>query len=119
MRLSLITSACVALFTSSACYRLTPQKGGGMVKPQQGRTVVPADVALPDGYAIELVLEKLIFPTAVVWDDRDRLYVVEGGYSYGEVFLPPRLLRVDEGGRTTVVATGEKNGPWTGIAFHR
>ena len=46
------------------------------------------------------------------------MYVIEAGYSYGEVFLEPRLLRVEPGGSVTTVATGAKNGPWTGVTFH-
>jgi glucose/arabinose dehydrogenase len=42
---------------------------------------------------------------------------VEAGYSYGEAFTTPRLLRVDANGRTTPVATGSRNGPWTGGSF--
>jgi glucose/arabinose dehydrogenase len=34
------------------------------------------------------------------------------------VFTTPRLLRVEADGKTTVVATGARNGPWTGIVFH-
>jgi hypothetical protein len=30
----------------------------------------------------------------------------------------PKLLRVETDGRTTVIASGERNGPWTGVTFH-
>ena len=46
-------------------------------------------------------------------------HVVEAGYSYGEVFTTPRLMRVNKDGSTTEVARGGKNGPWTGVAFAR
>jgi hypothetical protein len=44
--------------------------------------------------------------------------VIETGYSYGEVFQIPKLLRVGKDGSTTTIATGTNNGPWTGITFY-
>ena len=86
-------------------------------KPEQ-RQVDPADVLLPEGYKIEVVGRNFTFPTAVVEDEQGGLYVTESGYSYGEVFLPPKLIRIEEDGSTTVIAEGEKNGPWTGVTFY-
>jgi len=40
------------------------------------------------------------------------------GYSYGEVWTVPRLLRIQPGGEATVVASGGKNGPWTAVTHH-
>lgn len=93
--------------------------GGGEVLIAGPRDVAPRDVVLPDGYRIEAVMTGLNFPTATVTDDANRLYVLEGGYSYAEKYATPRLLRVEPGGRTTVVARGKKGrGPWTGVSFH-
>jgi hypothetical protein len=44
--------------------------------------------------------------------------VLESGYSYGEVFKEPRLLRIGGNNQVTVIATGSKNGPWNGIDYH-
>jgi glucose/arabinose dehydrogenase len=44
--------------------------------------------------------------------------VLEAGYSYGELWTVPRLLRVEPDGQLRVVATGGDNGPWTGVVFH-
>ena len=44
--------------------------------------------------------------------------MIETGYSYGEVWAVPRLLRVESDRRMTEIATGQKNGPWTGITFY-
>jgi hypothetical protein len=38
--------------------------------------------------------------------------VTEAGYSYGEVWTKPRLLRIDPEGGFTIVAEGSRNGPW-------
>ena len=100
------------------CYGMRPSAGGGtMSELVAERKVDPADIALPDGYTAEVVATGLTFPTGVAFDDSGTPYVVEAGYSYGEVWDTPRLLRI-EGGRPAVVAGGGKNGPWTGVARH-
>ncbi|OGU08953.1 MAG: glucose dehydrogenase [Geobacteraceae bacterium GWC2_58_44] len=75
------------------------------------------DIALPDRYKIEVVASGLTFPTGVTFDDQGIPYLVESGYSYGEVWEVPRLLRVEQE-KITPVAEGGKNGPWTGVTRH-
>ncbi|AHM60141.1 hypothetical protein D770_09420 [Flammeovirgaceae bacterium 311] len=108
------------LLCFSSCYQLRKSNGGGQLSytPDKNRAINTSDILLPEGYAIEAVASNLTFPTASAIDERGRLYVVEAGYSYGEVFLKPRLLRIEQDGGSTVVAEGEKNGPWTGITYH-
>lgn len=103
---------------ASGCYRMRASNGGAQLKQIPQRTINAADVALPPGYKIEAVANGLTFPSAAAFDDEGKLYVIETGYAYGEVWELPRLLRVESNGSTTVVATGEKNGPWTGITWH-
>ncbi|HYO16508.1 MAG TPA: PQQ-dependent sugar dehydrogenase [Thermoanaerobaculia bacterium] len=100
----------------TACWSILPSKGGGQTSFDGTRQVDPSGIALPDGYRAEVVATGLTFPTAVAFDDRGGVYVLEAGYSYGEVWTTPRLLRVEPGGRTAVVATGE-NPPWNGTVF--
>lgn len=100
----------------SGCFWLAPSKGGGEIDETTRRRVDAADVAVPEGYRVEVVARGLTFPTAVALDDADRIHVVEAGYSYGEKFGVARLLRL-EGGRFTTLASS-RNGPWTGIAYH-
>lgn len=110
-----LLAACLAL---SGCYGMRPSAGGGTSsKLVPERTVDARDIALPDGYTAEAVMSGLIFPTGVAFDEKGTPYVVEAGYSYGEVWTTPRLLRIKEG-KATVVAQGGDNGPWTGIARH-
>ena len=100
------------------CYGLLPSKGGGQLSyTPEGRQVNPADVLLPEGYRIEVVTDGLTFPTAVTFDEEGTAYVIEAGYSYGEVFLQPKLYRIGSGGDTTLVYAGEKNGPWNGLTY--
>ena len=85
------------------------------VKPRRPN---PKDVALPEGYEIEVVARGLTFPTAITFDENGTPYVLEAGYSYGEEWAEPKLLRIEQNGERTVVATGDKNGPWNGIDYY-
>jgi glucose/arabinose dehydrogenase len=109
--------ACILALTSG-CYVMRPSNGGGKASFSPPRQTNPEDVALPEGYKIEVVAQNLTFPTGVTFDDEGKLYVVESGYSYGEVFNTPKLLRIDDKGAATPIATGATNGPWTGVIFH-
>lgn len=92
--------------------------GGGQIDAIPQRTINASDIGLQPGYKIEAVISGLTFPSAVAFDDSNNLYVIEAGYSYGEVWEEPKLLRVEGSGKTTLIATGTKNGPWTGVTWH-
>jgi glucose/arabinose dehydrogenase len=113
-----LSCACLFALALSGCYNLRPSSGGGEARFTPPRQVEPADIALPGGYRIEAIVSGLTFPTGVAIDERGRPHVVEAGYSYGELFTQPRLLRVELDGRTSVVAAGGKNGPWNGLVYH-
>jgi glucose/arabinose dehydrogenase len=100
----------------NGCYVLLPSSGGGQTSYTGERRLEPNDVALPPGYKIEVVTSGLTFPSAVAFDNENISYVLEAGYSYGEVRTVPRLLRVLEDGSTEVVVMGE-NPPWNGLTF--
>lgn len=104
----------VILFTS--CYKLHRSSGGGERVDVLQRTINIQDIALPEGYKIEVVAEKLTFPTGIAFDDSGIPYVTEAGYSYGEVIKEPRLLRIYDR-ESQVIAIGENNGPWNGVCF--
>lgn len=99
----------------AGCYRMRASNGGGQIKTIPQRIIQPNDIALMPGYKIEAVASGLTFPTAAAFDDEGNLYVIEAGYSYGEVWGEPKLLQVANNGKTRVIAKGSKNGPWTGI----
>lgn len=113
--LALLALATVALATG--CYRLRSSQGGGESDFTPPRQVDAADVALPRGYRIEAVATGLTFPTGVAFDEAGRPHVVESGYSYGERWTTPQLLRIETGRAPVVVAQGRRNGPWNGVAF--
>jgi hypothetical protein len=118
LRQLLIATPLMLALAGGGCYRMRASNGGGQIGSVPARTILPADVAVPPGYKIEAVASGLTFPTAAVTDDAGRLYVIEAGYSYGEVWSEPRLLRIEPGGGTTVIARGGRNGPWSGITWH-
>jgi glucose/arabinose dehydrogenase len=109
--------ASLMLSLSVACGAVAPTSGGGMIDKPGERVVDPRDVALPVEYTIEVVARGMTFPTGVTFDDAGRVYVVEAGYSYGEVFGSPKLVRLEPDGQLRTIATGENNGPWNGVTF--
>ncbi len=102
----------------AGCYSIRPSAGAGQTSFAGPRKIVPADVALPRGYAIEAVATGLTFPTGITFDNEGTPVIVESGYSYGEVFTEPRLLRIEANGTPRVLAHGDQDGPWTGVTFH-
>ncbi|GEO03609.1 hypothetical protein AAE02nite_12730 [Adhaeribacter aerolatus] len=112
----LVLLCCLGL---NSCWKLRGHYGGPKSFEPVERLVRPTDVALPTGYKIEAIAQGLTYPTALTFDDNGDIYVTEAGYSYGEVWTQPRLLRLETGGKTTIVATGEENGPWSGLTFFR
>src|SRR5579863_8051225 len=109
----LIIGACVLC---GGCSLYGPSGGGGQARWDGQRHVNPHDVWLPHGYRIEAVISGLNFPTGVTFDDQGKVYVTEAGYSYGEIWTEPRLVRVDAPDVINVIARGS-NGPWTGATF--
>jgi len=105
--LTTILFACYAVRSSPDAYTLfnTPQP------------INFADVAMPVAYRGDPVTRHFTFPSSVVVDDENRVYIIEAGYSYGEDGAAPRILRVESNGHLTEVAVG-KTPPWTGATFH-
>jgi glucose/arabinose dehydrogenase len=101
-----------------SCYRMRTSRGGGETSSNTVRKFSPNDVLLTPGYEIKLMASGLTFPSSAAVDKDGALYVVEAGYSYGEVWVEPKLLRINADGSKDVVAKGGKNGPWNGVAFH-
>ncbi len=94
--------------------------GGGEVFLRGRDDADPRDVVVPAGYKIVPVATGLTYPTGSVTDDQNRLYILEGGFSYAQKVATPRLLRLEPDGNLTVVVEGEKGrGPWTGVSFHQ
>jgi glucose/arabinose dehydrogenase len=102
----------------SGCYWMRPSNGGGEVSGKGPREINVNDIVVHKGYKIEPFVTGLTFPTAITFDEGGIPYVLEAGYSYGEVWQTPRLLKIGSNEKLTEIATGSKNGPWTGVVFH-
>ena len=119
--MSLRIPQCLTLFllvATSGCYTARSPRGGGMTETEGPRVVNAADVEVPDGYLIQPIAQGLTFPVGLTFDGQGHPVVVESGYSYGEVWTTPRLIRVGRDGSTSVIASGTDNGPWNGVTFH-
>ncbi len=108
----------LSLIALTGCYSMRHSKGGGQTSTINFRSTNPADIALPNGYRIDLVTSGLTFPTAMAFDENGVAYVIEAGYSYGEVWGEPKLLRIKDG-KAETIATGSRNGPWTGVTYFK
>lgn len=113
-----LTFFCLVTNLLSSCYSIRGSNGGGQIKNTSPRSINTKDIALPAGYKIEAIVTGLTFPSAITFDDKGQAFVLEAGYSYGEVWTEPKLLRIEPNGGTTQLASGGKNGPWNGITFH-
>ena len=114
LRTALVTGG---LLLSTGCFHLfAGDKTREEFKPP--RRIDPAAIALPAGYRIEPIATGLTYPTSVTFDEQGTPYVIEAGYSYGEDFGEPRLLRIQPDGSHTEVARGA-HPPWTGVVFHQ
>lgn len=112
------SAAFFILIILSSCYGVRPTTGGGEKTSDQTRKINVNDIALPKGYKIEVVSTGLTFPTGIAFDSNGEAYVVESGYSYGETWTQPKLIKLEKDGNKKTLASGSKNGPWNGIAFH-
>ena len=81
----------VIAFGASGCYGLHASKGGGQVRFSEVRQIDPGDVAVPEGYRVDVVAQGLTYPTGVAIASDGTLYVTEAGYSYGAE--PDRAVR--------------------------
>lgn len=70
----------------------------------QPRILVPGDIALPEGFQIEVVVDDLDAPTMVTFDDEGRMIIAESGY--GEAGAP-KVTRIETNGDRTVLASGD------------
>src|SRR5262245_43801265 len=115
MRVGMVGCLMLAM---SGCFAMRSPRGGGMTHSEGARRVNAGDVVVPPTYTIAAIARGLTFPVGVTFDAEGRPVVVESGYSYGEDWTVPRLLRVNADGSTKVIATGTDNGPWNGVTFH-
>ena len=75
MRLGIIGALGLVLAASSGCYSVRKSSGGGQIEFSGVRAVDPSDVALPDGYRIEVVARDLTVVAHAIPDELRALAV--------------------------------------------
>ncbi len=74
---------------------------------------------LPEGFRMEKVVDGLTYPTSVVWDDQNRMFVLEAGGSFVEEPAKARILLVEDGRATEFINLDGKVGtPAVGLLWH-
>jgi glucose/arabinose dehydrogenase len=120
MRASGAFAVAALALLSSGCFNVLAKGGGGAKSRHlEQRKADPAAVAVPAGYRVEVVAERLTYPVGVTFDGEGLPVVLEAGYSYGEDFAVPRLVRLGRDGARQVLAEGPPGGPWTGVVYAR
>ena len=82
------------------------------------RPLRAADIAVPEGFTIDVAVEGLDAPTMTAFDDQGRMLIAESAYGDGG---EPKVTRVEVDGTHTTLAAGEDFGtevPVTAVAFN-
>ena len=99
-----------AVLALPSCYRLRNAEGGGEVDVDDvkgPRRIRISDIAVHPGYDIQVVAHGLTFPSGIAFDEKGQAYVIEAGYSYGEVITEARLLQLAPDGAHRAIATSK------------
>lgn len=75
---------------------------------QENNHVIDADIGvqIPTGYRITKLVKELTFPTAITFNEIGEMFVLESGYSAGNVWSPARFLKVNPDGSVTEIIRG-------------
>jgi glucose/arabinose dehydrogenase len=73
---------------------------------------------LEKGYKLELVSDKLTFPTSITFNDAGELFVGESGFSYGPAAAESRILHIQRDGSKKIIAS-DFGRPLTGLTWHK
>jgi glucose/arabinose dehydrogenase len=77
----------------------------------------PADVIVPEGYQVEVVMAGLSFPTDIAFADDGTVFVSEGGSSWPtRPYMPSRVLMLSPEGEVGSIIMNVQAGP-RGIAW--
>ena len=111
----------ITLFTlCTSCFRIRSSHGGGEIdRAVAERKIDVNDIALPQGYKVEVVAQGLNFPTGVAFDESSNVFIIESGYSYGDEWSTPTLKQIGKNGEAKIIVKGGKNCPWNGIFYYK
>ena len=78
-------------------------------------------ITVPEGFAVEKVVDGLTYPTSLTWDDHGNLYVAEaGGGLNPEQLAPSRILEVKRGSLKEVANVSDQGvmASLVGLTWH-
>jgi glucose/arabinose dehydrogenase len=79
----------------------------------------PKAAQVPQGYQVEVAVDKLMYPSCLTFDEQGVMYVAECGYMPGDDSQPARILRIKGKGETErEVVTDKLSAPITDILWH-
>ncbi|MEP2775639.1 MAG: DUF3347 domain-containing protein [Luteolibacter sp.] len=104
------------LATSSTCDAAGEHDSGGKDKDIPAPKAQAAKVL--EGYAVEVFLSDLTFPTSIEFDAEGDIYVAESGYTYGDGDATPRIIRYDKSGERKGEITEGLIGPINDLLWH-
>ncbi|NLX89986.1 MAG: hypothetical protein GXZ07_00060 [Firmicutes bacterium] len=76
----------------------------------------PEDLELPQGYRAEVVAKGFTFPTSLLVDKEQNVYIAEAGYAYGPKTATARIIKVGVNGNIEEIAR-DFEGPINGLAM--
>lgn len=76
----------------------------------------PEDLELPQGYRSEVVAKGFTFPTTLLVDENENIYIAEAGYAYGPKTTIARIIKVGVNGGMDEIAR-DFEGPINGLAM--
>jgi hypothetical protein len=91
----------------------------GILAPVMLRAAISTDpetLELPEGYRAEVVAKGFTFPTTLLIDKDENVYVAEAGYAYGPKTTLARVLKVRKNGSVEEIAR-DFEGPINGLAI--
>src|SRR4051812_39371910 len=111
----------LGILATSSCFSQRSSEGGGKISAKAAKQATqkppnPYDIDVPPGYRIDVVADKLNYPTGIAFGDHGEMFITESGYAYGETFTEARLLRIERDGTVRVLATGD-HAPWNGLTY--
>ncbi len=79
-------------------------------------TTDPSDLSLPDGFQAQVVAKGFTYPSSVIMDENNNLYIAEAGFAYGPKTTEGRVVVINEEGQI-IETFNDFNGPVNGLAI--
>ncbi len=105
-----VTRSYIALGLVVVSFFLTP------IMLRAAVSTEPEDLQVPQGYRAEVVAKGFTFPTTLLLDENENIYIAEAGYAYGPKTTVAKIIKVGKNGGIEEIARNFK-GPINGLAM--